>query len=134
MILSYIQCITIRIEYYYCNLKIILHIALMSDVPTLSSRSQHYFLVLSDMRHEIKKFVINADLPLPYIIKHALIHLLAQISSTTHIISYHNVTITFPTHLFSYFALGKLLDIVGTGGDGADTINISTASVILSGK
>ena len=27
---------------------------------------------------------------------------------------------------------GKLLDIVGTGGDGADTINISTASVILS--
>lgn len=26
---------------------------------------------------------------------------------------------------------GKLLDIVGTGGDGADTINISTASVIL---
>lgn len=28
---------------------------------------------------------------------------------------------------------GKLLDIVGTGGDGADTINISTASVILSG-
>lgn len=28
-------------------------------------------------------------------------------------------------------ALGKLLDIVGTGGDGADTINISTAAVIL---
>jgi len=27
---------------------------------------------------------------------------------------------------------GKLLDIVGTGGDGADTINISTAAVILS--
>lgn len=26
---------------------------------------------------------------------------------------------------------GKLLDIVGTGGDGADTINISTASVVL---
>jgi len=26
----------------------------------------------------------------------------------------------------------KLLDIVGTGGDGADTINISTASVVLS--
>jgi len=26
---------------------------------------------------------------------------------------------------------GKLLDIVGTGGDGADTINISTASAIL---
>mmetsp|Transcript_20143 Transcript_20143/g.20239 ORF Transcript_20143/g.20239 Transcript_20143/m.20239 type:complete len:394 (+) Transcript_20143:56-1237(+) len=26
---------------------------------------------------------------------------------------------------------GKLLDIVGTGGDGADTINISTAAVIL---
>lgn len=26
---------------------------------------------------------------------------------------------------------GRLLDIVGTGGDGADTINISTASVIL---
>lgn len=26
---------------------------------------------------------------------------------------------------------GKLLDIVGTGGDGADTINISTSSVIL---
>jgi len=25
----------------------------------------------------------------------------------------------------------KLLDIVGTGGDGADTINISTASVVL---
>lgn len=25
----------------------------------------------------------------------------------------------------------KLLDIVGTGGDGADTINISTASIIL---
>jgi anthranilate phosphoribosyltransferase len=29
-------------------------------------------------------------------------------------------------------ATGKLLDIVGTGGDGADTINISTAAVILS--
>jgi anthranilate phosphoribosyltransferase len=27
---------------------------------------------------------------------------------------------------------GKLLDIVGTGGDGADTINISTAAVVLS--
>lgn len=27
---------------------------------------------------------------------------------------------------------GKMLDIVGTGGDGADTINISTASVVLS--
>lgn len=27
--------------------------------------------------------------------------------------------------------VGKLLDIVGTGGDGADTINISTASVVL---
>lgn len=26
---------------------------------------------------------------------------------------------------------GKVLDIVGTGGDGADTINISTASVVL---
>lgn len=25
----------------------------------------------------------------------------------------------------------KMLDIVGTGGDGADTINISTASVVL---
>ena len=29
------------------------------------------------------------------------------------------------------YGITKLLDIVGTGGDGADTINISTASVVL---
>jgi anthranilate phosphoribosyltransferase len=36
----------------------------------------------------------------------------------------HSVNLTAAGHV-------KLLDIVGTGGDGADTINISTASVVL---
>lgn len=36
-----------------------------------------------------------------------------------------------PTHPPRIQVTGKLLDIVGTGGDGAHTINISTAAIVL---